>query len=108
MAELYGSQTDPIAARLAHAIADDNRRVIVARLLAMAVSWGAGDALAGYLLRGVPLEHLEAAAMLLKLDRLPRCGGMSGALMMLDSKSVDPVIMDLLAELRCRSASGGG
>lgn len=78
----------------------------VATMLVMACNYGAGDALAGSILKEVPHSFIVEVCKVLKIEPCPKTGGMNGALAVLSGRSAIPEVEKLLTILD-RSATAG-
>lgn len=78
----------------------------VATLLVLASYWGAGDAFAGLQLKSVPHSFIEEVCKVLKIEPIPKYGGMNGSMSVLSGRSSIPEVEKLLTILDRSSLAG--
>ncbi len=82
---------------------------VLARLLLLAAEFGAGDALAGMVLHRVPEDVIRRAADALCIDGwTPTGGGACAAVSLLQGKSTNATITNLLRALDVAACAGRG
>ena len=84
----------------------DQCRLFIAKILVIGSAYGAGDALAGLILKDVMLEMIQKIARLVKIEPVPKVGGRSGAMQLLCGRTGDEMMDNLLQVLAHASISG--
>lgn len=84
----------------------ESGRKKVATLLVLASYWGSGDAFAGLQLKVVPHSFIEEVCKALKIEPVPKSGGINGSLSILSGRSSISEVEKLLTILD-RSATAG-
>lgn len=107
---IYAAEEAAAAAHLVDVIPAEKTRNAVAKYLVAAANCGAGDALAGMLLQGVPKEHALRIAELLEIELPDRIylSPQSFAISLMSMKSKNQKVRKLLRAIRMCSLTGSG